>query len=47
MIEARARGSITVLDTKRLCAELVCYLELVFAGLGLRCWIEEIHGENL
>jgi hypothetical protein len=23
------------------------YLQLVFAGLGLRCWIEEINGENL
>lgn len=23
------------------------YLELVLAGLGLRCWVEEINGENL
>jgi hypothetical protein len=26
---------------------MMSYLELMFAGLGLRRWVEEINGENL
>jgi hypothetical protein len=28
-------------------AEVSLYLKLVFSGFGLRCWIEEINGEDL
>jgi hypothetical protein len=48
MIGGRARGSEdwgSVLKMRR--AEMSLYLKLVFSGFGLRCWIEEINGEDL
>jgi hypothetical protein len=35
------------LDTEWRFAELMLYLQFVFAGLGLRRWVEKINGENL
>jgi hypothetical protein len=35
------------LDTEWRFAELIFYLQFVFAGLGLRRWVEKINGENL
>ena len=47
MIEGRARGSIRELGSTGGRGQVVLYLELVFAGLGLRRRIEKINGENL
>jgi hypothetical protein len=47
MIEGQARGSEMELDSRLASMVVDAYLELVLAGLCLRCWVEEINSENL